>query len=255
MFDDKQLDKLQEDGYLYFELNEEDKETLRVVRDKVLTFENIKEITFRYFRRTTPFRNVDDTDWDYKQPYDINISVSPTVSSDWENMLEELNEWCNLQEHTITNFERNLYFFDGRCEVGGSDNPNWDALIPILKNIFNSCYTDNPRNADIKYRWDYKKSYGINGRIMFKDMWLEHHTDGTYGGVRPCTILLYANEDWKPGDGGEFVCDGNVLEPTLGNAAILDFTRDNNVEHGVNPILTDFIRRSWTVFVNKKGHN
>lgn len=254
MFDGKQLDKLQEDGYLYFKLNEEDKETLRFVRDKSLTFENIKEITYRYKRRTPSFRDKNNQSI-ILQPYGINVSINPTIDIDWDNMLEELSGWANLQKllftQTIANSNGKLHFHDGRCEVGGSERSEWDGIVPILEKIFNSCYTNNPKNDGIGY----DKQYDIDGRIMFKDMWLESHRDKRYDSERFCTILLYANEDWTPGDGGELVCDGDVLEPTLGNAAILDLTQGNDVEHGVNPILTDFVRRSWTIFVNGKEHN
>ena len=247
MFNEKQLDKLQEDGYLFFKLNEEDTQKLRLVRDEALTFDNIKNIEYRYNRRTPSFRDENN-----QSIYGINVSINPkpTIDIDWENMLEELSGWANLQKfftQTITNSNGKLHFFDGRCEVASTERSEWDGIVPILEKIFNSCYTNNPKNDGIGY----DKRYDINGRIMFKDMWLESHCDGTYGSERFCTILLYANEDWKPGDGGELVCDGDVLEPTLGNAAILDFTQGNDVEHGVNPILTDFIRRSWTIFVDK----
>jgi len=245
MFNEKQLDKLQEDGYLFFKLNEEDKETLRFVRDKSLTFENIKLITYKYYRRSP---HLDDTPT--MEDFDLDIFIKPSNITNFENMLEELSGWANLQKfftQTITNSNGKLHFFDGRCEVASTERSEWDGIVPILEKIFNSCYTNNPKNDGIGY----DKQYDINGRIMFKDMWLESHCDGTYGSERFCTILLYANEDWKPGDGGELVCDGDVLEPTLGNAAILDFTQGNDVEHGVNPILTDFIRRSWTIFVDK----
>ena len=254
MFNEKQLDKLQEDGYLFFKLNEEDTQKLRLVRDEALTFDNIKKISYRYNRRTPSFRDKNNQSI-ISQPYDINVSINPTIHSDWENMLEELSGWANLQKllftQTITNSNGKLHFFDGRCEVGVSERSDWDGLVPILEKIFNSCYTNNPKNDGI----DYDKRYDINGRIMFKDMWLESHCDGTYGSERFCTILIYTNEDWKSADGGEFVCDGNLLEPTLGNAAILDFTQGNDVEHGVNPVLTDFIRKSFTIFVDKKGHD
>tara|TARA_A100001201_G_scaffold80749_1_gene72123 strand:- start:47 stop:784 length:738 start_codon:yes stop_codon:yes gene_type:complete len=245
MFDEKQLDKLKKNGYLYFKLDEVNKEIIKSERDRALIFENVKEIKYRYFRREL---HDDDISCHSMSKNDYNLDVSiitPHGDSDWETMLKELGEWSNLQKHTITNSERDLILHDGRCEVNDKAS-DWNSIRLISNNIFNSCYADNFKADDLRY--------DVYGRIMFKDMFLDSHTDA-YGGVRPCTILLYANEDWKPGDGGELICDGNVLEPTLGNAAILDFTRDIDVRHGVNPILTDFVRRSWTIFVNGKEHN
>ena len=68
-------------------------------------------------------------------------------------------------------------------------------------------------------------------------------------------MLLYLNDDWKEGDGGELVIKNNgketIVLPKLGNYAVLDFTK-NNVTHEVLKVNNDFKRFSYIHFLNFK---
>ena len=75
-----------------------------------------------------------------------------------------------------------------------------------------------------------------------KNNFIELHQDGYVEG-RLCVILIYLNDDYKEGYGGELVINkSNIVKPEFGNIVILDFTK-NNVYHSVNSVLDDNFKR------------
>ena len=236
------LDKkqLSDNGCLFFELDDNDKEILKSLRDEYLNYGNIICASFKYLHNDLNF----------------NLNISPGVTSyaNFSSLFDDIVEWRRVQDEIDSITNMNSYLYDARCEVGG----DFTSLHPLLENIYNTSYSTEEKiitTADGSCSQNLK--FDINGRIMIAKMLLSTHRDGSKYGEgkiikRPCTIIIYTNEDWKPGDGGELVVDGEVLEPTLGNAALLDYTNGKDVEHGVNPVLTDFVRKSFTIFVEKK---
>ena len=231
---------MKDNGYLFFELDDNDKEILKSLRDEYLNYGNIICASFKYLHNDLNF----------------NLNISPGVTSyaNFSSLFDDIVEWRRVQDEIDSITNMNSYLYDARCEVGG----DFTSLHPLLENIYNTSYSTEEKiitTADGSCSQNLK--FDINGRIMITKMLLSTHRDGSKYGEgkiikRPCTIIIYTNEDWKPGDGGELVVDGEVLEPTLGNAALLDYTNGKDVEHGVNPVLTDFVRKSFTIFVEKK---
>jgi Rps23 Pro-64 3,4-dihydroxylase Tpa1-like proline 4-hydroxylase len=231
---------MKDNGCLFFELDDNDKEILKSLRDEYLNYGNIICASFKYLHNDLNF----------------NLNISPGVTSyaNFSSLFDDIVEWRRVQDEIDSITNMNSYLYDARCEVGG----DFTSLHPLLENIYNTSYSTEEKiitTADGSCSQNLK--FDINGRIMIAKMLLSTHRDGSKYGEgkiikRPCTIIIYTNEDWKPGDGGELVVDGEVLEPTLGNAALLDYTNGKDVEHGVNPVLTDFVRKSFTIFVEKK---
>ena len=94
------------------------------------------------------------------------------------------------------------------------------------------------------------------GRYMLYENgdFIKAHEDG-FDARRLCVVLLYLNDDWKEGDGGELVIKNNgketIVLPKLGNYAVLDFTK-NNVTHAALKVNNDFKRFSYIHFLNFK---
>ena len=94
------------------------------------------------------------------------------------------------------------------------------------------------------------------GRYMLYENgdFIKAHEDG-FDARRLCVVLLYLNDDWKEGDGGELVIKNNgketIVLPKLGNYAVLDFTK-NNVTHEALKVNNDFKRFSYIHFLNFK---
>lgn len=79
------------------------------------------------------------------------------------------------------------------------------------------------------------------------------HRDGFNEG-RVCALLIYLNEEWEDGDGGELILIDNdensiKIEPTFGTVVVLDFLNiKNNLSHEVLPIKGDFKRWAYICF-------
>jgi Rps23 Pro-64 3,4-dihydroxylase Tpa1-like proline 4-hydroxylase len=95
-----------------------------------------------------------------------------------------------------------------------------------------------------------------NFTVFEKTDFIEPHTDG-FSLKRLFVILIYLNDETDyANSGGELVLTNNgvdklEVEPTFGNFAILDFTK-NNINHSVNEVKNDFKRLSFISFVHEK---
>jgi Rps23 Pro-64 3,4-dihydroxylase Tpa1-like proline 4-hydroxylase len=110
---------------------------------------------------------------------------------------------------------------------------DYDKIRQIFIDIVSECYPPNIFSE-----------ITVHPHItMFnKQCYINRHTDGT-SGVLLCNILLYLNEDYQSGMGGELVVnDTNVIVPTFGKVAILDF-KHNNPAHAVNEVLDENFKR------------
>ena len=71
--------------------------------------------------------------------------------------------------------------------------------------------------------------------------YINRHQDGT-GGNRLTNILIYLNDDYVTGMGGEIIINDKKVNPELGKVAILDFSK-NNPTHSVTEVLDTNFRR------------
>ena len=78
--------------------------------------------------------------------------------------------------------------------------------------------------------------------MYLQDGYITPHEDG-YDEGRLCVMLMYMNEDYDYGYGGEIIVNGELtVEPKEGNIVILDFLH-NNIEHEVLPIIKNGFER------------
>lgn len=82
----------------------------------------------------------------------------------------------------------------------------------------------------------------VNLTHFNKDCFINGHADGG-GRQMLCNILIYLNEDWQEGYGGELVIQEKYEQPPIfGNFAVIDF-KDVNPMHAVTPIKSDNFHR------------
>jgi len=108
----------------------------------------------------------------------------------------------------------------------------------IYKKILNNLYPDYVN----------ENLYFENGLDQFdltlyeKNDFIEPHSDGI-DPQRLCVILIYLNDDYQTGFGGELIIKNHIkVTPIFGNVAILDFTANNPI-HSVNHVLDDEFKR------------
>ena len=105
----------------------------------------------------------------------------------------------------------------------------------VLREVFTSIIEDvYPADS-------YDTNFFINCTMYNKLCYINRHQDGT-GGNRLTNILIYLNEDYTEGMGGEIVINDEKVNPELGKVAILDFSK-NNPTHSVTEVLDTNFRR------------
>jgi Rps23 Pro-64 3,4-dihydroxylase Tpa1-like proline 4-hydroxylase len=142
-------------------------------------------------------------------------------------ILEELKkEYAPLKKWQFWYAEQNLYKFLDRDEVEFIKDAVFRCLIQ-------ECYP-----ADLYDLENCPLSYTMYN----KQCYINQHQDGISKN-KICNILLYLNEDYKDGYGGELVINGDVaIKPEFGTLAVLDFTTANPM-HEVTEVLDDNFKR------------
>lgn len=85
-------------------------------------------------------------------------------------------------------------------------------------------------------------SNGTELSLYTKNNFIELHQDG-YNENRLCVVLIYLNDDYQIGYGGELIVgESTIIKPEFGNIVILDFTK-NNVNHEVLRVIDDNFKR------------
>ena len=190
--------KLIKDGYLSFDLDNETKEKLKPIADK------IKQIEFRNLRHTS-------------------CGTSDSTNDSFQNLEKLKEEYAPLKKWQVWYQDNNLrpklsedeYFF--------------------LREVFTSIIEDvYPADS-------YDTNFFINCTMYNKLCYINKHQDGS-AGHRLTNILIYLNDDYAEGMGGEIIINNEKVNPELGKVAILDFS-ENNPQHEVTEVLDDNFRR------------
>jgi len=172
--------------------------------------------------------------------YRFDFSGGPTYT---DNMIK----WDAIKERE-EHIEKNGYnIFQRFWEYTINDENITKFFDKISVDIANALYPKyNVNLTDLDSR----------GRYMLYENgdFINIHEDG-FDARRLCVVLLYLNDDWKEGDGGELVIKNNgketIVLPKLGNYAVLDFTK-SNVSHAVLKVNNNFKRFSYIHFLNFK---
>lgn len=111
-------------------------------------------------------------------------------------------------------------------------------IIEIYKKIIGNLYPEYVNeNLYLENRLD---SFDLT--LYEKNDFIESHNDGI-DPQRLCVILIYLNDDYQEGFGGELIIENHIkVTPIFGNIAILDFTTNNPI-HSVNHVLDDEFKR------------
>jgi Rps23 Pro-64 3,4-dihydroxylase Tpa1-like proline 4-hydroxylase len=190
--------KLISDGYLSFDLDNETKEKLKPIVDK------IKQIEFTNLRHTG-CGNSDSTNDSFENLEKLKEEYAPQKK--WQVWYQDTNFRPKISEDEYE-FIRNVF-------------------VSILEKVY-------PTHS-------YDKNFFINCTMYNKLCYINKHQDGAVGD-RLTNILIYLNDDYIDGMGGEIIIDTEKVTPDLGKVAILDFS-ENNPQHEVTEVLDANFRR------------
>ena len=190
--------KLINDGYLSFDLDNETKEKLKPIADK------IKQIEFTNLRHT-------------------GCGNSDSTNDSFENLEKLKEEYAPLKRWQVWYQDNNL-----RTKISEDE---YSVLREVFTNIIEDVYPSD----------SYDTNFFINCTMYNKLCYINRHQDGT-GGNRLTNILIYLNDDYVTGMGGEIIINDKKVNPELGKVAILDFSQ-NNPAHAVTEVLDENFRR------------
>ena len=190
--------KLINDGYLSFDLDNETKEKLKPIADK------IKQIEFTNLRHT-------------------GCGNSDSTNDSFENLEKLKEEYAPLKRWQVWYQDNNL-----RTKISEDE---YSVLREVFTNIIEDVYPSD----------SYDTNFFINCTMYNKLCYINRHQDGT-GGNRLKNILIYLNDDYVTGMGGEIIINDKKVNPELGKVAILDFSK-NNPTHSVTEVLDTNFRR------------
>ena len=190
--------KLINDGYLSFDLDNETKEKLKPIADK------IKQIEFTNLRHT-------------------GCGNSDSTNDSFENLEKLKEEYAPLKRWQVWYQDNNL-----RTKISEDE---YSVLREVFTNIIEDVYPSD----------SYDTNFFINCTMYNKLCYINRHQDGT-GGNRLTNILIYLNDDYVTGMGGEIIINDKKVNPELGKVAILDFSK-NNPTHSVTEVLDTNFRR------------
>lgn len=207
------IEHLKTKGYVSFDLDENDKGTLKEI------FSKIKELEFNYAVHTSN-----------KSRQSNNIPFSELENKKEERLNEEMcwQYWYYIPSLRGKIKEEDIAFLNN-----------------IVKNIANKFYIE----SNIEISADDTFTFSMYNKGCF----INKHQDGNHkdqitevGNL--CNILLYLNEDYSEECGGELVLnDNDIIKPTFGKIVILDFFY-KNPEHRVNKVISDNFKRYALLF-------
>jgi Rps23 Pro-64 3,4-dihydroxylase Tpa1-like proline 4-hydroxylase len=143
----------------------------------------------------------------------------------------------SLDKVSLSNQKMQVWYYGEFSSIQYPKIPT--TLYNIYKKIISELYPNNQHSINNTI-----KDNILNSELTLykKNNFIDTHKDA-YDGSRLCVILIYLNDDYQKGYGGEIVIESKTkVEPNFGNIVVLDFTQNNAVHH-VEKVLNDEFKR------------
>lgn len=221
---EKLIDHVRIDATCKKNLTNDDIQNILTICSNHLKYVNESKL-FRIREEIDPIQNKIDT---IHQMHIGNLFIENKLN------IQELN---NDLKNFIENYSQIWYWYS--LKENDETHPNQKLLSNNSLSISNKIFEFLLTNL---YNVQYEPEHTVDLTLFLKHNFITNHQDG-YDEGRLCVILIYLNDDYKEGYGGELFINGsNIVKPELGNIVILDFTK-NNANHSVNPVLDDNFKR------------
>jgi len=167
--------------------------------------------------------------FDYKNAAHTNFKDNYSKNVSFEE-LEKLKEECAPLKlwqfwYTSDNIDKDFNL----------SNEEYLQINKIFNRILKKCYPVYMLPGESRIN-------NIHCTMYNKMCYINPHYDGL-GGNKLCNILIYLNEDYKDGYGGELVLNNKTkIIPDLGRIVVIDFSKVNP-NHEVTEVLDDTFKR------------
>lgn len=241
-------EKLQKDGYTFFELEEFDKEFY----DKLQVLKCNEEKNFK-----DAFTNLrlDASTFIQNSQENEKIRISENFFSfeKASNKKQEILEFTKKEKEKFWRFSQIWYYTDFKDEYFEKKDidlkEEYHALVKKMMMYF----------YDLPEEQEYAKHSSYT--YYDKGCHLENHSDGT-GTGRICALLIYLNETYDENNGGCLILNNTEkIIPTFGKVAMIDL-QSFDIKHLVTEVTGGIGRYALLSFVKKieqefidKGYN
>jgi hypothetical protein len=240
--------KLLENGFLSFNIKDVDEDLHNELYTNFNKLDKLSSIDrLRYdctIEDDSKKFNFEDYCKKLKDKFNLSDDSSYKHSRDNKNLIKlQFNlggeyEYLSKCKKEIDNFKGN---HKAQSWLFGSSNrffPLNFVIEKIYKKILDNLYPEYVNeNLYFENRLD---SFELT--LYEKNDFIEPHNDGI-DSQRLCVILIYLNDDYQQGFGGELIIENHInVIPIFGNVTILDFTTNNPI-HSVNHVLDDEFKR------------
>lgn len=254
---DKKL--LVEKGYLTFNLKDLDENLFNEFK-KVLTKKYLRsKIDILRADFVVTKENIDDFS-EISDKYKVKIDERIVDGGYPKGSIKVMNKYYGKipilkqiqKDITKVDTSSTKYNHDGQTWMYGTYPRTSMEKINLIESLYIQTVVEL-YNEDIITHKEFKRKSHINNQDPFigagtdislyvKDNYISNHADGI-DGTRLCVLLMYLNDDWESGYGGEIVVNEEItIPPLFGNVVILDFT-ENNVEHEVKKVINENFER------------
>jgi Rps23 Pro-64 3,4-dihydroxylase Tpa1-like proline 4-hydroxylase len=144
-----------------------------------------------------------------------------------------------------------LWYYKSMSDID-EDAFLWNKLKDIYLKLYEGKVTEKKVN---------KVYHGVHNKTNDEGCFIYKHSDGLPIESAQCQMLLYLNDDWKLGMGGELSCINSkgkerIIEPKIGTCVVIDYTK--NPSHEVKVVkeknyLRNVIRCDWIIDTLKKN--
>jgi Rps23 Pro-64 3,4-dihydroxylase Tpa1-like proline 4-hydroxylase len=258
---DKKL--LTERGYLTFNLKDLDEELYNHFK-KIYTKEFLNK-QIKHFRvdASVDITNGDlDIDEIINTKFDCRFECNTYIREDFpvreikgkaHGKIKELKKVQNYINEFTTPPEfdkQGQEWYFGKLRVidnYGNLNESAKILQQLYTDVVKNLYKDDIINSEdfnphTTRHQEASIAEGTDVTMYIKNNYITTHADGL-DKTRLCVMLMYLNDDWENGYGGEIVVNEEItIPPLFGNIVILDFTQ-NNIEHEVLKVVNESFER------------
>lgn len=233
-------EKLQKEGYTYFELSEFDKDFYNFLLPVKCDENNSLKERLTFLR--ADINNKKTGEAIYKINTDFGSFYKAEEKKNELLSLKELSERDILGGNTDDALYINqIWYFTDLNVFLEKSNLTIEQYQKYIKKIIKYFF-------DINDNQDYR--FLSTATLYDNECLLKNHSDGIQKN-RICAILIYLNDNYNENDGGCLILNDNeVVVPTFGKVAIIDL-QNFDIPHMVNKVIGGNGRYTLLSFINK----